>query len=261
MALSEQGAMPMAGRGRGEAFDPHGDPVRFMAWMVDRHLDLLPPAVRVAWAKTREMVRTPGDADLLRQAAQDWGGGSAGFDASAYDGGATTSLGTRVTNGRAEIADAVTRLLESWEGSAAEALQAYHQDVLGTCFASLRESCRQIAGHLRTTADAIESFRTGLREAAVSAVAAILAATVSAGPGQLSGAALLEAAPTRAVITAVRTFAEFAGEAAATFVEFRRDSRVSLRRLHTRLLTFDGAAGVVDGTWPRPQGRLVGGVH
>ncbi|MEQ7006048.1 hypothetical protein ABN028_07580 [Actinopolymorpha sp. B17G11] len=254
--MSEQGAMPAAGRGRGEAIDPHGDPVRFMAWMVDRHLELLPHPVQAAWPKTRDMVVTPGDARLLRAAAQDWDGGSGASDAPSYVGAARASLGTRVTTGRTEIAGAVTRLLDSWEGPAADALQTYHQDVLSTCFESLRETCHQIAGHLRTSADAIESFRTGLRQAAVSAVAAILAATVSAGPGQVSRAALLGTAPTRAVLTAVRTFAEFAMEATGTYVEFRRDSRASLRRLHTRLLTFDGAAGVVDGTWPRPGGRL-----
>ncbi|MGH3486768.1 MAG: WXG100 family type VII secretion target [Actinopolymorphaceae bacterium] len=264
--MSEQGTMPVAGRGRGEAFDPHGDPVRFMAWLVDKHLDLLPAPVRATWPKTRELVRTPGDAQLLRQAAQDWDGGSetsdaSAYEGSAYDGTAGSSLGTRLTTGRTEIASAVTRLLESWEGTSADALQAYHQDVLGGCFETLGETCRQIARHLRTSADAVESFRSGLRQSAVAAVAAILAATVSAGPGQVSGAALLESAPTRAVLSAVRAFAEFAAEAAVTYVEFRRDSRVSLRRLHARLLTFDGTKGVVDGTWPRPGGRLASGMR
>jgi hypothetical protein len=259
--LSEQGAMPKTARGRGEPFDPHGDPVRFMAWMVDRYLELLPHPVQAAWSKTRALVATPGDAHLLRAAAQDWDDGSGSSESLSYDGSASTSLGARVTTGRSEIAGAVTRLLESWEGEAADALQTYHENMLGTCFESLRETCRQIAGHLHTSADAIESFEGGLRQAAVSAVAAILAATVSTGPGPLSRAGLMGAAPTQAVLTAVRTFAEFAMEAAATYVEFRRESRASLLRLHTRLLTFDGAAGVVNGTWPRPGGRLAGDVR
>ena len=166
------------------------DPVRYMVWLVDQHIDLLEKPLRVAWKEVRETVLNPGDAGALQRAATAWDGETDNPDTQSA-GDLRDSLAGRFAASRVAVGNCLVEVLDSWEGNAADALKVYNDELLDRYFEALQENFGHVAHSLRALSDAIGAYNTGIEQTAITSLTTVIAAGAAelVGSGTIVGAA------------------------------------------------------------------------